>query len=56
MANAQLERTRKDGFAQKVEDAAAADCLRGSDKEGAVGGVLRAPIVAAQALAGRCPR
>ena len=56
MANAQLRRDKKDALAQGVEDATSEDCLRGSGKDGAVGGLLRAPIVAAQALAGRCPK
>jgi hypothetical protein len=56
MANAQLRRDKKDPLAQGVENAAKEDCLHGSDKPGTLGGLLNAPVVAAKALTGNCPK
>ncbi|MBE7942557.1 hypothetical protein IM725_18470, partial [Ramlibacter aquaticus] len=57
MANAQLRRgTPRDPLAANVEDAAVQDCLHAPDKPGVVGGLLNAPVVAARALSGRCPK
>lgn len=56
MANQQLRRDRKDPFAQGVEEAGKDDCLKPSDKPGSVGGLLNAPVLAARALTGNCPK
>jgi hypothetical protein len=55
-ANEQLRRDGKDSLAQGVEDAARDDCLHAPDKPGVLGGLLNAPVVAARALTGNCPK
>jgi hypothetical protein len=56
MANQQLRRDRKDPLAQGVQDAGRDDCIHGSDKPGAVGGLLNAPVVVARMLADKCAK
>jgi hypothetical protein len=56
MANAQLRRDRKDPLAQAVDNSAKDDCLHAPDKPGMLGGLLNAPVVAAKALTGNCPK
>jgi hypothetical protein len=56
MANAQLRRDRKDPLAQAVDNSAKDDCLHAPDKPGVLGGLLNAPVVAAKALTGNCPK
>ena len=56
MANAQLRRDRKDPLAQDVQDAGKDDCMHASNKAGVLGGLLAAPVVAAKALTGNCPK
>ena len=55
MANEQLRRARKDPLAENMENAAVDDCLK-PGKDPMAGGLLNAPIVAARALGGRCPK
>ncbi|MDO8280341.1 MAG: hypothetical protein Q7T63_19760, partial [Burkholderiaceae bacterium] len=56
MANEQLRRGRpRDKWAEGMEDAASADCLRAGRTE-TLGGLLAVPGLAARALQGRCPR
>lgn len=56
MANEQLRRDRKDPLAAGMEGAARRDCLRGGAPTGPVTGLLNAPAVLGQALAGDCPK
>jgi hypothetical protein len=57
MANEQLRRGKpKDPLAEGMEDAAREDCLRASEKQGSVTGLLNAPSVVGRALSGNCPK
>lgn len=57
MANEQLRRGKpKDPLAEGMEGAAREDCLRGDERERAVGGLLNAPSVLGRALSGNCPK
>ncbi|HEY0823873.1 MAG TPA: hypothetical protein VGD76_08815 [Ramlibacter sp.] len=57
MANEQLRRGKpKDPLAEGMEGAAREDCLRPSERESSVGGLLNAPSVIGRALSGNCPK
>lgn len=57
MANEQLRRgPARDPFAEAVKDAGVEDCVRAPTKTATVGGLLAAPVLAAKALRGDCPK
>ena len=57
MANEQLRRGKpKDPLADGMENAGRDDCLHASQKEGAVGGLLNAPVLAYRALTDKCAK
>jgi len=57
MANEQLRRGQpRDPLADSMQGAGLEDCARAPSTTSTVGGLLNAPVLAARALSGRCPK